>query len=136
MSTSNTTRRRTLKAPTSAAAWGTQEAVVHELPSGKYMTLRPGPCMNRLVREGVIPNPLLGIVVKPDEDGNVKQDIDWRIHEEHKAAVVCAMAQDPPVTMEPLEGAVSYDLIDERDVDYIVSVARDGVADLARFRSE
>lgn len=126
--------------PTDVSAWLTQNVpAVHELPSGKSMRLRSGPCMNRLVREGIIPNPLLGQVVEvveSDGEPNVKHSIDWKAREDARASIVCAMALEPPVTMEPFDGAVTYDALDERDVEYIVVVAQEGTADLASFRSE
>lgn len=130
------TTTRKPKAATPANAWGSSEPSLHELPSGKHMVLRPGPCMSRLVRQGIIPNPLLGAVLESNEDGEIKSRVDWKSHEEHKSAVVCAMAVDPPVTLEPLDGAVVYDALDERDVDYIISIAQEGVADLATFRGK
>lgn len=119
--------------PSPADAWKLPEPRLHELPSGLAMRLRQGPCMNRLVREGIIPNPLLGVVVE-EKDGEQQADIDWKSREEHKAAIVCAMASDPQVTMEPLEGSVLFDSLDERDVEYIIVVAQEGTADLATFR--
>lgn len=123
-------------APSSPDAWKLPVPRTEELPSGLVMTLRPGPCMNRLVREGVIPNPLLGAVVDVDEEGGVKSHIDWKQREEHRAAIVCSMAVEPPVTMEPFEGAVVYDALDERDIEFIVTMAQEGTPELARFRSE
>lgn len=122
--------------PSSPDAWKLPEPRVCELPSGLVMTLRSGPCFGKLIREGVIPNPLLGAVVDVDEKGEVKSHIDWKQREEHRAAIVCAMAVDPPVTMEPFEGAVTYDALSEIDAEFIVVTAQEGVPDLARFRSE
>ena len=132
-----TARKKAPVAPTSADAWGSAEPKLYELPSGKAMRLRHGPCMGRLVREGVIPNPLLGAVLEIQEDGaTVKTGMDWKAREEHVAAIVCAMCVEPPVTMEFVEGAVVYDSLDEDDVEFILTLARGGVPALAAFRSE
>lgn len=128
------TPKKAAPEPTAASAWKLPEPRLFELPSGNSMRLRPGPCMGRLVREGLIPNPLLGASIETAAGGS--PEIDWQQREKDLAAVVCALAVDPLVTMDGADGTVPYEALAEMDVEFIAAVAQEGTPDLARFRAE
>jgi hypothetical protein len=128
------TARKAAAAPTSPSAWKLPQPRLFELPSGNSMRLRPGPCMGRLVREGLIPNPLLGATLETAAGG--VPEIDWKQREQDIAAIVCALAVDPQVTMDGAEGTVPYEALAEMDVEFIAAVAQEGTPDLARFRGK
>lgn len=122
--------------PSAASAWGDEPTQKeHTLPSGRVMTLRRGPSMRRLVMQGVVPTSLLGVELVPSDDGTGERTatINSRLYEQQRAAVVCAMSVDPSVVMEPLDGALLYDLLSDVDVEYIVAWAQEGLAGVATF---
>ena len=120
--------------PSAASAWGTEPPEKpHQLPSGNVMVLRRGPSMRRLVMQGVIPSSIVGVELVPTEGGDRVMSINAKLFEEQRAAVVCAMAVDPGVVMEPLEGALLYDLLDEVDIQYVMAWAAEGLTGIAAF---
>lgn len=121
--------------PSAVSAWGDEPAQrEHELPTGRVMTLRRGPSLSRLVRLGVIPSTIIGVdLIEPEEGGERVMEINSKKFEEQRAAVVCAMTVDPPVVLEPLDGALLYDLLEEREIVYIMAWAAQGVAGIAGF---
>lgn len=121
--------------PSAASAWGNEPAQKeHLLPSGNVMTLRRGPCMRRLIIQGVVPSTLLGVDLAP-KSGDQAMSFSAKLFEEQRAAVVCAMSVTPPVVMTPLEDgeALFYDLLGEEDVQYIVTWAAEGLTGIAAF---
>lgn len=93
--------------------------------------------MRRLMRLGVVPSAILGVILVPSEDGKTyTTDFDPKLFEEQRAAVVCAMAVEPPVVVEPLDGAVEYDTLTDAQVNYIVTWAQEGLEGVARFLDE
>lgn len=119
--------------------WERREPSEHDLPSGATVLLAPGPCVNRLLRTAMVPNPLAGIVLSKDGEADpTRTDVaDLTMKRlEYEAALVCATCVDPVVVIEALGEATVFDDIPDTDVEYIVAWAEGGAQAVARFREQ
>ncbi len=118
-------------------SWSKRTPETIELPSGAEAKLAAGPCMNRLIRLGVIATPFPGVEI--DLSSGEAKKIDFRAQQRGNAAIVCATVFEPLVSgpdEEPVEGGVSYDDIPDEDVEFILTWARSGHEGIATFRQE
>jgi hypothetical protein len=119
---------------TSAREWKREEPELHELPTANIALLQR-PQIMEAMRQGKIPNTLLGAALSSSQGGGVQ---DFEEAAEFLAYLVASAFVEPQVSVEdePPEGVLHISAIADLDRKYVLEWVRGEVAALDSFRGD